>query len=245
MNIDIFSTHYFFGQEMFFLLITLMTASFAQEESDESIEKAKQAYKYGEQLFNEGNYPEAIKAFLRAYELTQRYQLLYNLALSYQFSADLERAKFYFEEYQRLAPAEQWNEAQQRIDNIDAILEQKKQNDNQENVEDVVSVEPVQNRIPKWASPVMWGVGTVGVASGLYFGMKSQSDGNLATGYCRDNLCSDQASVYFSSAQTSAILADIAWGVGLTSLGGALWLQINKDSAISCSPSTFAFRGVF
>ena len=44
---------------MFFLWLMLVGVSFGQDENEETIEKAKQAYKYGEQLFNEGNYPEA------------------------------------------------------------------------------------------------------------------------------------------------------------------------------------------
>ena len=109
------------GSMMFFLWMISIGISLAQDESDETIEKAKQAYKYGEQLFKEGNYPEAIKAFERAYGMTNRYQLLFNLALSHQFSADLEQARYYFEEYQRLAPAEQWNEALLALEPVAAI----------------------------------------------------------------------------------------------------------------------------
>lgn len=237
---------------MFFLWMVLFGTSFAQEESDEAIEKAKQAYKYGEQLFNEGNYSEAINAFLRAYKLTQRYQLLYNLALSYQFSANLEKAKYYFEEYQRLAPADQWNEAQKRIEHINAILASKEaqeeatqEENRQEEKTNTLIRKRIVIKIPWWATPAMWGVGTVGVASGLHFGMKSQAEGELANQYCIEGFCSDRAKESFSSARTSAVIADVAWGVGLTAIGGAVWLQLNKKSAVSVTPSSFTIRGTF
>ena len=231
---------------MFFLWMMLFGVSFAQDESDEAIEKGKQAYKYGEQLFNEGNYSEAINAFLRAYELTQRYQLLYNLALSYQFSADLEQAKHYFEEYQRLAPADQWNEAQQRIDHINTILASKERpEETQEEIPKKLIKKTIVIRIPWWATPAMWGAGTVGIASGLHFGIKSQADGELASKHCIERLCSDKANDLLSSAKTSAVIADVAWGVGLTAIGGAIWLQMNKRSALSVTPSSFTIRGTF
>ena len=235
---------------MYFLWMMLLGTSFAQDESEEVIEKAKQAYKYGEQLFNEGNYPEAIKAFLRAYELTHRYQLLYNLALSYQFSADLEKARHYFEEYQRLAPAEQWNEAQQRIDNIDAILKSREEQESEDQDKETSEQNPptkktIVIKIPWWASPVMWGVGTAGVAGGLHFGIKSQAQGELALNYCQEGLCIDKANDFISSSKTSAVIADVAWGVGLTAIGGALWLHVNKKSKLSVTPSSVVIRGVF
>ena len=238
--------HLWIGKEMFFLCMMLLGVSFAQDENEEAIQKAKQAYKYGEQLFNEGNYPEAIKAFSRASELPHRYQLLFNLALSYQFSADLEQARYYFEEYQRLAPADQWNEAQQRIDNIDAILASKEsQEGKEENTEVITPKQSSLMTLPTWATPVMWGVGTVGVASGLYFGIQSKANGELAIDYCQEGICADKAQGFISSAQQSAAIADVAWGIGLTALGGALWFQIHQQSSVSCTPHSFSIRGVF
>ena len=231
------------GAMVLFLWMISLGVSFAQEENDETIQKAKQAYKYGEQLFNEGNYPEAIKAFQRAYDMTNRYQLLFNLALSHQFSANLEQARYYFEEYQRLAPSEQWNEAQQRIDNIDAILENKEVQETEEVVEEQPN--DAYSTLPKWVSPVMWSVGTVGIASGLYFGIQSQTSAKQAVEYCQGDLCTGSAEASLSSARTSALIADVAWGVGLTALGGALWFQVSPKSSLSISAQSFSVKGVF
>lgn len=230
------------GSMMFFLWMISIGISLAQDESDETIEKAKQAYKYGEQLFKEGNYPEAIKAFERAYGMTNRYQLLFNLALSHQFSADLEQARYYFEEYQRLAPAEQWNEAQQRIDNIDAILASKEVEE--EAVENVVS-QKEEKILPSWISPALWSMGTIGAAGGLYFGIKSQSESNSIQELCVENLCTLQAKDKMTSARTSALIADVAWGVGIGAIGSALWIHFDTGQAISFTSKTIVFKGEF
>ena len=219
--------------------------SWAQTTEEEMIEKGRQAYKYGEQLFNEGNYPEAIKAFLRAYEMTQRYQLLFNLALSYQFSADLQQARFYFEEYQRLAPAEEWNEAQLRIDNIDKILkenESKKQEAEQKNTSPVL-VAP--SKRPAWLVPTLWSVGSISMGAGLYFGISSQLSTDSIPQYCLEGICRSEAGELLSASRTNAIFADISWGIGLVSLGGALYLQLFQDKSLSISTHSIQFQGRF
>ena len=93
----------------------------------------------------------------------------------------------------------------------------------------------------------MWGVGTIGIAGGLHYGIKSQADADLAEQHCIEieRLCSNKANDLLSSAKTSAVIADVAWGVGLTAIGGAIWLQMNKKSAVSVTPSSFTIRGTF
>ena len=68
------------------VLVTVLVASFAtpvppvhaQANSDEV--RAKELYRNGERLYEEGLYEDAVVAWERAYELSERPLLLYNIA---------------------------------------------------------------------------------------------------------------------------------------------------------------------
>ena len=74
---------------------------------------------------------------------------------------------------------------------------------------------------------------------------RKQAEGEMALSHCQDGLCIDKANELIDSAKTSAVLADVAWGIGLTAISGALWLQVNKKSKVSVTPSSLVFQGVF
>ena len=96
--------------------------SFSWAEEDDDLRRAKQAYQYGKQMYDEAKYEEAIQAFLRAHDISQNHQLLFNLAMAYRMNDELQTARTYFEEYQRLCNEEEWDQAQSHIESIDKKL---------------------------------------------------------------------------------------------------------------------------
>ena len=94
----------------FCIWILWFASAWSLEEDD--LPRAKQAYQYGKQMYDEAKYEEAIQAFQRAFEISQNHQLLFNLAMAYRMNDDLETARSYFEQYQRLCNDQEWSQAQ-------------------------------------------------------------------------------------------------------------------------------------
>ena len=229
-----------------YLFLGIFLAS-AQEDGPEYA-KAKQAYIYGKQLFEEGDYFGAIQAFERAYKIMpQKVDILFNIALAYQFSGDLEAAKEVFLEYQRVAPTSQWMEAQTRIKNIDAQLKKKQM----EKIEAAVIEEPPPKGkplvMPKEAVYSMWGLGAVGIGSGVYFGIQQSQSRSTIDTYCIETICKGAASDALLKQKTHALYADIGWAIGLAATGAALWFTVNptQTTSIAIYPEHISLTGSF
>jgi tetratricopeptide (TPR) repeat protein len=66
--------------------------------------EARALFANGQRMYDEGRYEQAIVAFLRAYELSQRPALLYNLANAYERLGNLEQAVESLNAYRVFAP---------------------------------------------------------------------------------------------------------------------------------------------
>lgn len=62
-------------------------------------QRARLHFESGASYYEAGEYEDALREFQRAYELSQRPQLFYNLSLCYQNLGDLEQAASYLERY--------------------------------------------------------------------------------------------------------------------------------------------------
>ena len=242
------------------LLLGILCAS-AQEDS--AYAKAKQAYQYGKQLFEEGDYLGAIQAFERSYSITQKYELLFNIGLAYQFSGELEQAREKFLEYQKQAPASQKDEAQTRIDNIDIRLQKKKEREQEQEQEQEAKLKekeeeeeeslpeqrmpPQKLAIPKPALYSLWGVGAIGIGSGVFFGAQSLDSQTQINSHCVDGICSRAAQAPMGEQKNQALYADIGWGIGIAAAGTALWFTMasSNSTSLSLSPTHLSIFGEF
>lgn len=86
----------FFAATLIALTGLLSLAGTASAQDDE---RARMHFQAGASHYDAGEYEDAIKQFERAFELSQRPALFYNLALSYQAMGNLEKAVDYLERY--------------------------------------------------------------------------------------------------------------------------------------------------
>jgi tetratricopeptide (TPR) repeat protein len=76
----------------------------AWAQTTEDIEKAKQFFFDGQDAYADEKYTVAAEAFLKAYELSGRAELLYNVGQSYWNARQLKKAEKYFQQYINAMP---------------------------------------------------------------------------------------------------------------------------------------------
>jgi len=216
---------------------------------NEDLRRAKQAYQYGKQMYDEAKYEEAIQAFLRAHDISQNHQLLFNLAMAYRMNDDLEKALSYFEEYQRQCNEDEWDQAQSHIESIEKKITKRQQEEQERLVaeQNLRNAMPIPKELPNWVIPSIWGLSAVGIGTGLYFGIESGSKTDMLDPLCANNICTGTASPIITSMRQEAMIADIASGIGLVAIGSALWLQFSQSNTqqISLTSNGVLWQGEF
>jgi tetratricopeptide (TPR) repeat protein len=101
--------------------------------SDANIAAAKDHYKRASTLFDLGKYDDAIKEFEAAFELKDDPVFLYNIAQSYRLSNHYPEAIRFYRTYLKRSPkAKNKQEVEQRITEMEALVEVQKQISNAE-----------------------------------------------------------------------------------------------------------------
>lgn len=186
-----------------------------------------------ERLFFEGlghyraeRFEESAVAFQQAYTLTQHRDLLFNVARSRERMGDKAGAVHWYRSYLGTTPADET-----------AIIHRIKQLGGDPTAVDQPLVDgPVKPPKPgagadvsRGGSPWPWvlvGTGALAAGAGIYFGLVALDDADAARA-AQDR---GKAEDFKSSAEGSALIADVAFGVGALAVGTAvvLWLQDDK-----------------
>lgn len=96
---------------------TLMPAP-AMAQSDDQIEQAKEQFFAGQESYANGDFDAAAQSFLKAYKLSDRAELLYNVGKSYWKAKKLQKAQDYFQQYINAMP-----EAPNASEVVESIIE--------------------------------------------------------------------------------------------------------------------------
>lgn len=109
------------------LVTTFALPATAQGEGEDM--RAKELYRNGERLYEEGLYEDAIVAWELAYELSKRPLLLYNMANALERIGQWDEALQRINQYRALAPEEERETLDRRMRAIERRLEQKRKAD--------------------------------------------------------------------------------------------------------------------
>lgn len=228
----------------FSLLVALGSSAAvqAQESDSDDSTRARELYLEGDRFYREGRYEQAVEAFREAYELSERPQLLYNMANAYERLNRLREAGDALEQYLPHAPAEDRSAVESRLTALRARMEAQEANasgDDQEEdgVRDRERPPPPQPRSPDVVGPaVLLGLGGASlVAAGLMGAFALVLSDSTATS-CMDvgarTLCSEGARANVESAQGLALATDITWAAGAALAGiGLVWLIVELTSS--------------
>jgi len=209
-------------------------------------ERARELYLRGDRLYAEGSYDEAVTAFEKSYALSQRPALLYDMANALERLGRYEEALHRLNQYVPHAPEHQRNAVLKRIRSLEQRAEHVRRQERPD--APATPTESVGSRAVEPAPPpaeigpsapiLGYAVGGAGLASigvGVLFGLSASSAREDAEAQCSDNgsqvLCPESVEGLLSDADSRALVADIAVGIGLVAVGVGVYLVLNHDEA--------------
>jgi len=234
------------------LVMTLVLPATAQAERDDTL-RAKELYRNGERLYEEGLYEDAIVAWELAFELSKRPLLLYNIANALERIGKWEEALRRINQYRALAPEEERETLDRRMRAIERRLEQKREADEKatrdaaavrvtqakpgaaNNNTNLLELSPRQQGAQgPQGSPtgaiILMGIGGAGLsAGGIMAGLalEARSQAELA---CKTSgntsLCPTAAGPVLDRDASLSVGADISLVAGGTALGAGIILCI-------------------
>ncbi len=206
--------------------------------SEADLARASELYQNGKRLYDEGSYEAAILAFKEGYELSKRYQFLFNLSQAYERMGEFGEAANYLDQFRAFAPEEQAEVYSRKIDALRQRQQEKEQREaelkaqaaekakqeqlaNQQNQPQ--QPQPQDDQPPpkqKVFGPAAWaltGTALVGFGLGIGMGIRANNKKDAALGNCYmgdATLCADTASDDLDARRTSAIVSDVGFVIG-------------------------------
>lgn len=217
--------------------------------ADSDDEKAREAYYTGDNHYAAGRYEQALEHFEKAYALSKRPQLLYNIANAYERMGEYEAAAGYLRRYLKSPEAEDISSVRERIKRLEMNADAKAREAAPENSEGDPdeSEDPGDEQEPGGEIEVgaqvdersrgsrkpgylfLAGSGAALITATI-FGLAAESAAADAREVCTGSgLCPESAEDAITRERRFALVADISLAVGLASAGVGVYLLI-KDS---------------
>ncbi len=213
-------------------------------------EAARELYREGDRLYAEGRYEEALDQFSKAFELSGRATLLFNMANSYERLARYAEAAEVLRRYLPDATDDEKTALRKRIARLDERAEAQVRAAAARGAEQNelaalrakkcptcdVAAPPRASRASRAASYALLATGTVALTAGVVFGVVARDANSDALEHCSTvdgrRLCLAGADSALDRERRFAMLADISIATGLvaSAAGGyLLWRAIRKD----------------
>jgi tetratricopeptide (TPR) repeat protein len=234
------------------MLALLLTGAGARAEEpiapeSSSDEYARELYLRGESAYQEGNYEQAISALTRAYELSPRPALLYDLANAFERLGRYEEAASMLERYAADAPEQQREPVRKRIASLQSRAAERRRMESasarltrssrESPTPDSQSVRVSKTAPAPARSPLGFIVAGAGIASiglGVVFGISARNARGDARELCMPGgesvLCPTRTRTLLVQASHNALAANIAWGAGAAAVGAGLYLLLGADA---------------
>lgn len=223
-----------------------------QQEAEAEAE-ARKLFREGDKLYAEGDYEGAVVAFEKAYELSKREALKYNMANAYERLGRYEAAIAALRDYLPHTKPEEQAVVRRRVEKLEKRVEDQRIKAQQAEVNSESSPPPAARSSAQaranasvdegTPAPVlgyaMLGVGAVGLGVGTFFGLRALGDKSDGEGACVDSsrgrLCPSSAQAALDGAQSKALIADVSLGVGIvaSALGAYLVLSTGPEKSAS------------
>jgi len=214
--------------------------------AEDSDLRAKELYRNGERLYEEGLYEDAIVAWELAYELSKRPLLLYNMANALERIGLWDEALRRINQYRALAPEDERETLDRRMRAIERRLDKKHEADAARRAEeDILRAKPgsgtTNNSVtlrprpqrpegPPTGAIVLMALGSSGMTAGGFLGgfaLEARSEAAvLCSGVGEVVLCPESAGSFLTRDASLSLGADISLIAGGATLGAGIVLSI-------------------
>ena len=222
--------------------------------AQEDIALAKAYYKQGERLLEEGRYKEAIEAYQKGYDLSQKPAFLYNMAVVYIEMEEYGPAYRLLVEYRTKSPTSEWANIDSMLDDIRPKVRLPWVETNTAEINKAISERsvleatqseqaeppqpaplPSQSKSEAQSQPILayglLGLAGIGTVSGTIFTVQARSAHDSSASLCQGQLCPSEAEAFLLRENNMALAADISWVTSALGFGaGALLLSQHTSS---------------
>ena len=214
------------------------STSATEKPSSSADKEARKLFFQGDRLYEEGKYEEAVAAFEKAYELSHRPELLFNLANAYERLGQYEEALRSLRDFEPSAPEADRPKIAERIKTLEARAEERRQRESEKAAAPATAAAtaPSPPAEPESKPPILayalMGGGVVALGVGTVFGVMALGTKSDAENQCaRNGVCPASAQKSIDDAKSQALIADIAFAVGAVAAGTGLVLYLTRDTS--------------
>lgn len=216
------------------LLLALLLGTPNAHASSTDDERARELYENGAILYEEGRYEDAVAAWQEAYRISQRPQLLFNIANAEERLGRYSEALDHLNRYRAFAAADERDTLDRRIANLERRLAE------QPVTPTPTPVSPEPKRHVPVVPVVLFSLGGASaITGGVFAGLANNARGEAAD-LCIESdsnvWCPSAAETPIKHDSTDSLLADVSFGVAAVSLiGGVVTLVVPYDTRLTAS----------
>ncbi len=218
--------------------------------NDPRLGEAKKLFDQGASAYAQGSYDEAIKAWEKAYELSQKPLIFESIANAYERLGDAKKARDYLIKWRDSAPKEETELLDSRIKNLDARVTREEQaaadrkaaddkaNQDRDARDAAARQADEEAKSKAWLpGAIVTGVGGAAVIAGIALDIVASSK-RPASDVCKTSggatLCKSSAQSGIESSNRFATVGDALWIAGAAAVaGGVVLILVRKPPKAS------------
>ena len=215
---------------------------------DPKIAEAKKLFDEGSAAYSDGKYEDAVKAWEKSYELSQKPLIFESIASAYERMGDKKKAREYLAKWRDAAPKDEQDQLDARIKNLDARIaaqdkeeaarkeaEEKARREGKDPDADKAAREEAKARDAARSSRMKLAIGVgaagvVAVGAGIVLDIVAAGQRPDSNTVCSNvggkNLCQESAKGGIESSSTLALAGDITWIAGAVIAAGGVALLV-------------------
>lgn len=216
-----------------------------------ALAEARKLFAEGDEHYRAGRYALAAERFIKAFELSGKPALLFNLANTYERAGNYEKAAHYLRMYLDGGEVHDPSAVRARLQRLElAVIENRKK---ESQAQDAASTPAVQDTTDPQDAPVpthqpsrvpyyvAGGGVAVGATAAIVFGLRARSERAEIDALCVDQgggvICPPQADTHLSNERRYALFSDIGIGVAAASVAtGLIYYLVARDSGAAREP---------
>ena len=220
--------------------------------ADPRLAEAKKLFDDGAAAYAQGNYEDAVHAWEKAYDISQKPLIFESMANAYERLGDARKARDYLAKWREAAPPEEHGLLDARIKNLDARVQReeeaaRKAAEEKAKREAQEKAEADARRAKAWLpGAVLAGAGGAAVITGIIIDAvaSSKRPGSDACVTVKDDtFCRTSAADAIKSSNTMAIVGDALWigGAAIAATGAVLIVVLKAPAPKDTTPPPTAW----